>query len=206
MWRKHPLARVIVLLGLLLSTGLHGQQTSASRKFNALDPARKLQLARTIETARQLVQSQPGHGVRAAAAKSSLRLSASGNPAISGTVKSSDDSDLKGVIVIAFTADSSQTPSRSLAHVNADGSYLIEHLSPGSFYVVAEGPDFFPQYYDHTEAFDQATLVSVAESDTTTGIDFTLSRIMPGTGAISGRVVRASGRGAFGRSCSGSLP
>ncbi|MGH7490775.1 MAG: carboxypeptidase regulatory-like domain-containing protein [bacterium] len=187
---KNPLALFIVLSILLLFNGLHGRQPSENSKLAA---ARKLQLARTIETARHLVQSQRGRDVRAAApSKPSMRFNVNGNQAIAGTVKSSDDSDLKGVMVIAFTADSSQTPSRSLAYVNADGSYLIEHLLPGSFYVVAEGPDFFPQYYDHTEAFDQATLVTVAESDTTTGIDFTLRRILPGTGAISGRVVHAS--------------
>ncbi len=193
MQSKNPLVLLVVLFTLLLSNGLHGQVTSAGRQAGALDPARKLQLARTIETARRLVQSQGGAVVRSAVvSKSSLRSNADGNQAIAGTVKSSDDSDLKGAVVVAFSVDSSQTPSRGIASVNADGSYLIEHLLPGSFYVVAEAPDFYPQFYDHAEAFDKATLVTVAESDTTTGIDFTLKRNLPGAGAISGRVVRDS--------------
>lgn len=118
-----------------------------------------------------------------------------GAQAIAGHVATSDGTPahLLKIIVAAFTADSSLTPSRGFAYVNPDGSYLIENLLPGEFFVVAQADSYETQYYDQAASFTDAKLVTIVASDTTTGIDFKLVKITPATGAISGKVTDATG-------------
>jgi len=152
-----------------------------------------MQLYRAIEVARLLQKSSNQKAT--AIAKSSSRARATGLQAIAGLVTTSDGTPLSRIkaILVAFTANADSTASKGFAYVNPDGSYLIEHLLPGNFYVVAQADSFETQYYNQVARLDQAKLVHVAASDTTTGIDFKLQKTSPGTGVISGKVTNAKG-------------
>ncbi len=162
---------------------------SQDRKSDNARSSRQLQLRHAIEIAlvKRVSQQQVPVFKNTAAG--------TGAQAIAGHVATNDGTPvhLLKIIVIAFTADSSITPSKGFAYVNPDGSYLIENLLPGEFFVVAQADSYETQYYDQAASFTDAKLVPVAASDTTTGIDFKLVKITPATGAISGRVTDASG-------------
>ncbi|MGH7449816.1 MAG: carboxypeptidase regulatory-like domain-containing protein, partial [bacterium] len=162
---------------------------SQDRKSAAAPSSRQLQLHHAIEIARTMRVSKQQTPIF----KNTSIVD--GAQAIAGHVATSDGTPahLLKIIVIAFTADSSITPSKGFAYVNPDGSYLIENLLPGEFFVVAQADSYETQYYDQAASFTDAKLVSVAASDTTTGIDFKLVKITPATGVISGKVTNASG-------------
>ncbi|MCI0696176.1 carboxypeptidase regulatory-like domain-containing protein [candidate division KSB1 bacterium] len=162
---------------------------SQDHKSNAAPSSQQLQLHHAIEIARSM---------RSLKQQTPILKNTSivaGAQAISGHVATSDGTPahLLKIFVVAFTVDSSLTPSRGFAYVNPDGSYLIENLLPGEYVVVAQADGYETQYYDQAASLADAKMVSVAASDTTTGIDFKLVKITPGTGAISGKVTDASG-------------
>jgi protocatechuate 3,4-dioxygenase beta subunit len=162
---------------------------SQDRKSAAAPLSRQLQLHHAIEIARTMrVSSQQTPIFK----KSAI---VDGAQAVAGHVVTSDGTPthLLKIMVIAFTADSSLAPSKGFAYANPDGSYLIENLLPGEFFVVAQADSYETQYYDQAASFTDAKMVSVTASDTTTGIDFKLVKITPATGAISGRVTDGSG-------------
>lgn len=160
-----------------------------AQNLEAQQSTRIAPLYHAIEVAR-LLQTSP-----ASVTKVKSRPGGTGLQAIAGRVATSDGVPLSRIkaLVVAFTANVDSTASKGFAYVNPDGSYLIEHLLPGDFYVVAQADSYETQYYDHAATLEQAKLVQVAASDTTTGIDFKLQKISPGTGAISGKVMNAAG-------------
>ncbi len=172
---------VAVLLSTFI-TNAFAQEANSARSPHT-------QLLRARELARVLRQSPPSSSFNKTALPN--RLHGGADPAMAGIVTSSDGSLLENAIVIAFTPDSSVTPWKGFAFSQADGSYLITPLVAGEYYVYAEARDHLQQFFDHTASYFDAKLVQVNEADTTTGIDFTLEKNTPGTGAISGKVTEA---------------
>jgi hypothetical protein len=75
------------------------------------------------------------------------------------------------------------------AYTGSDGKYLITMLYPGNYQVRVTADDYFPEYYDNVYNHEEATLVPVTLSHTTSNIDFSV-----GTGgSISGHVYQMDG-------------
>ena len=196
--KKIAFVGAVALLVVLSSGYQHSFVSAALASMNQNADAKQsvkiMQLYRAIEVAR-LLQKPPTQQATVIA-KSLARTDATGLQAIAGTVTLSDGAPLSRIkaIVVAYTPNADSTASKGFAYVNPDGSYLIEHLLPGNFYVVAQADNYETQYYNQAATLDQAKLVQVADSDTTTSIDFKLQKISPGTGAISGKITNASGQ------------
>lgn len=107
--------------------------------------------------------------------------------AITGRLDGLDADALASAAVLAWTADSLQG-GIGMGVLMPDGSYRIDGLAPGDYYVMAMARDYVPVYYDAVTDLARATTVAVADGATVTGIDFTLERIAPGTGRITGTV------------------
>ena len=115
--------------------------------------------------------------------------------AIAGRVSGLTDAAWDGVYVLAWQADSTGTNYGSgYAKPAADGTYRIENLDAGSYYVMASAQGFLPLFYDNAGTLEEATVVRVGE-ETVDGIDFEMEAIRPGTGSISGRVLAEAGLG-----------
>lgn len=108
---------------------------------------------------------------------------------IAGTVKAASGSALEGVEVCAFPSGSPGFGGCDFS--GADGGYVIEGVDPGDYRVSFESsdPGYLDQYYDHSETWFGASLVSVSEGATTGGIDADLEE----AGSISGTVTDAAG-------------
>jgi protocatechuate 3,4-dioxygenase beta subunit len=108
--------------------------------------------------------------------------------AIEGYVlNSSTNAPLAGATVVVLPGPNSSTPSGGISsHVVTDqnGFYRISGLAAGDHYVMAQAQGYAPQYFNMAATLTLATKVAVIDGQTTTGIDFALSR-MPG---ISGMV------------------
>ncbi|RLI02184.1 hypothetical protein DRO31_04710 [Candidatus Bathyarchaeota archaeon] len=74
------------------------------------------------------------------------------------------------------------------AVTQANGSYLIQGLSEGLYYVYVDtsGSPFFPKYYNNVYDPAVATQVQLTENETTTGIDFSLANGGEITGMVLG--------------------
>jgi len=106
---------------------------------------------------------------------------------ISGTVvRQSDGAPVRNAKVRAFNPD---LGSGNGTRTNSDGSYTIQSLPPGSYWLEVDSGGFATEYYPGTLDFDLAIRVTVAAKADTSGIDFTLQ---PG-GTISGKVTEADG-------------
>ncbi len=75
------------------------------------------------------------------------------------------------------------------ASSNDDGTYRLTDLRPGRYVVSAYAEGFFEQYYDGVSNPRNATVISVADGEEVTNIDFPMHR----GGTISGRVVDGEG-------------
>lgn len=183
----------VILLSSYSQSLIHSAFASAPQNANTKPSAKVIQFYRAVEVARLL---QPSSLQRTAISKSILRVETTGLQAIAGRVTTSDGMPLSRIkgIVVAFTANPDSIASKEFAYVNPDGSYLIEHLVPGNYYVIAQADSYETQYYNQAATFDQAKQVQVVASDTTNGIDFNLQKISLGTGVISGIVTNASGQ------------
>lgn len=62
------------------------------------------------------------------------------------------------------------------AEVDDDGNYVLRRLIPGLYVVKADARKYLHEFYEEKSHFDEATPVSVAENDSVSGIDFTLSK------------------------------
>jgi hypothetical protein len=62
------------------------------------------------------------------------------------------------------------------AEVDDEGNYVLRHLIPGLYVVKADARKYLPEFWEEKSHFDEATPVSVAEDDSVSGIDFTLSK------------------------------
>ncbi|MFE6734853.1 collagen binding domain-containing protein [Microbacterium sp. NPDC057650] len=131
--------------------------------------------------------------VAAAASVTGIDASLEKGGAISGRVtREADGSPLLDVIVQV----SNQTGAGfAFASTDADGVYTVSGLLPGDYSVSFNGASAFPgetglaqEYYDGVGVSEDATLVTVAGTDTTTGIDASLVQ----GGVVSGTVTRES--------------
>lgn len=110
----------------------------------------------------------------------------SGDASISGTVLGADGDVPGRGAVTAYMVDNSFVALS--VPLGEDGSYTIENLAPGSYYIQAFGEGYLPTFYENAERVEDATPVTV-ESTEVAGIDFTLSL----GGSIAGRVVDQEG-------------
>lgn len=112
---------------------------------------------------------------------------------IAGTLFGLEDADLSTAFIEAFTVDSIIDPNttyKALGKVNRDGTYQIDSLTTGRYYVCAWADGYLFKYYDNVLVQSDATPVTVEAGQVTQNIHFKMERIVPGTGAISGRVTR----------------
>ncbi len=58
---------------------------------------------------------------------------------------------------------------------DAEGNYSLTGLPAGEYIVEAHAPDYMPEFWQEADSLKNATMVTVANSETTAGIDFTLS-------------------------------
>jgi len=75
------------------------------------------------------------------------------------------------------------------ARTDSLGNYTINELIPGVYIVWAKANGYVREYYEEAQFLEEATPLRVAEGDSLTGIDFTLSR----GGTITGVVLEDTG-------------
>ena len=115
--------------------------------------------------------------------------------AIAGTVSGIVEDDLRKVIVVAWTIDSTACSSCvGIAVRESNGDYLIDNLEPGEYYVLAVTEGYLPKFYDNVLSFYEATPVPVHDGEVTRGIDFFMEKLFPGPASVSG-VVLSEGDG-----------
>ena len=117
--------------------------------------------------------------------------------AISGTVGGLDLEGYASATVVAWSADSGSADDGedvdapnaiARAMVQRDGTYRLDGLVPGPYYVSAMAKGYETRYYDDALEVSSATTVEVAEGETVEGIDFALERFNAGEGSIAGVV------------------
>ncbi len=118
---------------------------------------------------------------------------------ISGMVKNLNyNGGDSSAVVIAYPADSSITggrePGKGYAIVDRDGSYLVENLCKGYYYVMTEAPGYEMLYWPDAAGMYGAKTVFVNDEDVTGGIDFEMRNIVPGTSKLRGTVQSAAGQ------------
>lgn len=113
---------------------------------------------------------------------------------IMGNVTAPEMQPVPFAFVFAF--DVSDTSIASLTLAGFAGEYELSGLSAGNYVVYADQlldilfpPALEGEYYDNAKTSDQATVLTVGETDTLTGIDFSLE---PG-GAIAGNISADTG-------------
>ena len=87
-------------------------------------------------------------------------------------------------------SDATYTAARAM--VEMDGSYRLEGLASGDYYVSASAKGYGTRYYDDTTGPAAATVVEMPEDGIVEGIDFNLVRYGAGEGSIEGRVTSAT--------------
>jgi len=110
--------------------------------------------------------------------------------AIAGTVSGIVEDDLRKVIVVAWTIDSTACSSCvGIAVRESNGDYHIDNLEPGEYYVLAVTEGYLPKFYDNVLTFYEATPVPVHDGEVTRGIDFFMEKLFPGPASVSGIVL-----------------
>ena len=95
---------------------------------------------------------------------------------VSGGVTDEYDNPIGGLWVDAYDYSTGDYVSGCLTQ--ADGSYVINGLCPGTYRVyVSGGEDYGSEYYDNKLHYDDADSVSVIQGQETTGINFELAKI-----------------------------
>ncbi len=104
---------------------------------------------------------------------------------INGTVKDKDGNPVENVFVYAYAAyDSTRGRNDNFnsffeGYADQDGNYSI-NVTNGDFYVIAQGYDFNPVYYENTKDYNQAKILKV-ECNNTYTINFEVERFKPPT-------------------------
>jgi len=110
---------------------------------------------------------------------------------ISGTVTNAGGDTLAGITVTAYDSDTGEFGDE--ATTKKDGTYTLKKLGAAGYTVEfmdnSDSPLYATEYYDDQAAFEDATPVTVAASQTVSGIDAELARF----GTISGRVTDEEG-------------
>ena len=107
--------------------------------------------------------------------------------AIEGIVVSEDEGNppLARALIIAKLIGA---PFQSKAFSNDDGSYRIDNLPAGSYYVYAMARGFHREFFDNAVTREEATVVDLDVAEVEAGIDFSLKPIPDHEGSISGLV------------------
>jgi len=103
---------------------------------------------------------------------------------ISGVVRDNFGNPIQGAYVYA---DRTECCGYGSAATNAEGAYSIANLPPGSYRVQAYQYGYISEYYTSvggTTDENQAEPVSTAEGQTTSGIDFSLTKLSVITGTV----------------------
>ncbi|MFQ5822427.1 MAG: carboxypeptidase regulatory-like domain-containing protein [bacterium] len=105
---------------------------------------------------------------------------------ISGLVASQMDSmPIPRALVRVWEAN---TGFHRRAYTRDDGTYKVEGLRTGYYYVHVIAERFFPEFYDNVRLRENATLVEVIAPDDTPDKDFYLEPFIAKRGTIAGRV------------------
>ena len=126
--------------------------------------------------------------VTAGATTPNINFSLGAGGSISGTVlRASDDTPVANADIWANVYDGGGGGGTRTA---ADGTYVISGLAAGDYRVQVhlDADNLAGEFYDGTSDWSQAARVTVAASQTTTGIDFSLDS----SGSISGVVLKDS--------------
>jgi protocatechuate 3,4-dioxygenase beta subunit len=112
---------------------------------------------------------------------------------ISGTLYGLSGDSWSTAMVMAWTADATGTVKDTLQYqyacsVQEDGSYEIQGLAEGGYYVQASADGYETLYYDNTKFLNSAGILTLTDQDTISGVNFSMTELTPGTGSISGRV------------------
>jgi len=151
--RSFTVSKVTIGFVILLTFGYTRTFLYSTPAADTKQSSELTQLYRAIEVARLLQKSsKPNANI----AKTKSRANATGLQAIAGQVATSDGTPMSRIkaIVVAFSVNADSTASKGFAYVNPDGSYLLEHLLPGNFYVVAQADSFETQYYHQAATLD----------------------------------------------------
>jgi len=155
---------------------------------------KQAQVFRFIKSVRSQMFGEP-NSFRPAKVGKQANFSSGAVSSIAGTVSGLDETAITSAYVEAFTTDSlpaSGVSYKGLAVVNPDGSYQIDSLTVGNYYVIAWADGYYLKYYNNVYDFEAATTVPVRAGAVTGSIDFNMEKIMPGTGSIAGSVIRQS--------------
>ena len=109
-----------------------------------------------------------------------------GDGAIEGVVMDGAAA-IEGANVFAWSVMQNSIVTQS-AQTSKNGSYKLEGLNSGEYFVVAIADEYMPAFYGDGQNPLEAEMVSVAGDETTTGIDIKLKKATPADGAISGVV------------------
>ncbi len=107
--------------------------------------------------------------------------------AIEGIVVSEEEGNppLARALIIAKMIGS---PFQRKAFSNDDGSYRIDNLPAGSYYVYSMARGFYREFFDNAATREEATAVVLDVAEVETGIDFSLKPVPDHEGSISGLV------------------
>ena len=176
---------LVILSGILF----HAVAPAAAQDLDDFESARILRVLDLLERGSDAATG-PGPAAKV------VGLAASSG-AITGTVHGLDPEGYGSATVMAWPADSlrlddgefADTPYvTARAKVDHDGTYRLERLSPGPYYVSASAKEYETRYYDNVVEQAAATIVDVPEDGTVEGIDFALERYRAGEGSIAGTV------------------
>ena len=131
-------------------------------------------------------------------APSPMRVEGGGTGSISGIVNGLDLSAIGNAYVEAWPATKDDVKdfigvpyTSAAAAVDSNFSYRIEGLLPGGYLVYAHADGYESRYFNNIADPALADTVFVRENADAPNIDFTLPKLQPGTGSISGVVLDA---------------
>lgn len=185
---------LLAFAGLVAVSAPSLAQALRHPEMGRMQTLRSLQLARAIGKTPTPVAGTVG----TAAHKGSARVLSADGGSISGHVTgiASDAYTMADIWVIS-TDSSNMTPDASgninsfvvSTSLNADGTYKISGIPAGDYWVLAAIYGYKPQFFDHADDFEKATVVTVTDDAGRENVDFTMEECPVGGGSITGRVV-----------------
>ncbi|HEX9652447.1 MAG TPA: carboxypeptidase regulatory-like domain-containing protein [bacterium] len=183
------------LLFMLCLTGFVENATSKDSN-PSLEQLKKEQIIRSINLLRA-AQRQPVltfEGLFKHAQGARLSKMASEGGAIAGTLFGIKDQYIVTASVVAWRsdsdpADSTGSVSAHFGKVDPNGSYRVEDLESGDYYVLALADTYIPKFYNNVTEFSDAITVPVKDGEVTSGVDFRMEQINSGSASLAGKVV-----------------